>query len=71
MTKKKTGLSTMTVKAPSAKPSAFASQAAQEEVARLNVNLPKSTIRKLKGYCLENDINMSEWVRSQIDQLPG
>lgn len=38
-----------------------------EEIKRLNVNIPKKTYRKLQEKLLEKDITISEWIRIAID----
>ena len=39
----------------------------EEEIKRLNVNIPKKTYKILQARLLKKDITISEWIRIAID----
>ena len=39
----------------------------EEEIKRLNVNIPKRTYKKLQERLLSKEITISEWIRIAVD----
>lgn len=67
---KKTALSGMNPRSAQPEPSTFAQAAAKVPTKRLNAEVDALKYKKLKRWCFENNTTITDWVNSQIDQLP-